>query len=84
MIVSTRFACACAVSLLLAAPFAAKAGCLSGAAVGGVAGHVAGHHAMAGAAVGCAIGHHNAVKKQQQAQQAQTPDNHQAATQAPH
>jgi hypothetical protein len=45
-------------------------GCLEGAAVGGVAGHVAGKHGVVGAAGGCAIGHHEANKKDKQAQQA--------------
>jgi hypothetical protein len=45
-------------------------GCLEGAAVGGVAGHVAGKHGAVGAAGGCAIGHHEANKKDKQAQQA--------------
>ncbi|WP_213778933.1 hypothetical protein [Caballeronia sp. dw_276] len=44
-------------------------GCLEGAAVGGVAGHVAGKHGVVGAAGGCAIGHHEANKKDKQAQQ---------------
>ena len=47
-------------------------GCLKGAAAGGVAGHVAGHHAVLGSAAGCAVGHHEAAKRDQAAQQAQS------------
>ncbi len=61
---------AAALSIGVAVPGAAFAGCASGAVVGGVAGHVAGHHAVLGAAAGCVIGHHRAVEKRR-AEQAQ-------------
>ncbi len=66
------------VSMMLAATMcfatigvAQAKGCVKGAVVGGVAGHVAGGHGTAGAVGGCAIGHHEANKKDKQAQQAQ-------------
>lgn len=55
---------------LCAVPANAK-GCIKGAVVGGAAGHVAGHHGFLGAAAGCAIGHHEANKKDKQAQKPQ-------------
>ncbi len=44
-------------------------GCIKGAIVGGIAGHIAGGHGTLGAAAGCAIGHHEANKKDKNAQQ---------------
>ncbi len=61
---------ALASSMLFATGAVYAKGCLEGAAVGGVAGHVAGKHGAVGAAGGCAIGHHEANKKDKQAQQA--------------
>ena len=46
-------------------------GCIKGAIVGGVAGLMAGHHGLLGAAAGCAIGHHEANKKDKEAQKPQ-------------
>jgi uncharacterized protein YcfJ len=55
--------------VLLAATAAADAkGCIKGAIVGGLAGHMAGHGKL-GAAAGCVVGHHEANKKDKQAQQ---------------
>ncbi|MDX7953482.1 hypothetical protein P7D22_20155 [Lichenihabitans sp. Uapishka_5] len=59
-----------AAALLFAVPAtSAQAGCITGAVVGGVAGHLVGHGKV-GAAAGCAVGHHNAKKKDEQAQPA--------------
>jgi hypothetical protein len=55
---------------LCAVPANAK-GCIKGAIVGGAAGHVAGHHGFLGAAAGCAVGHHEANKKDKEAQKPQ-------------
>ncbi len=43
-------------------------GCIKGAIIGGVAGHLAGGHGTVGAVAGCAIGHHEANKKDKNAQ----------------
>jgi hypothetical protein len=62
---------ALAVALAMMAVPANAKGCIKGAIVGGAAGHVAGHHGFLGAAAGCAIGHHEANKKDKDAQQPQ-------------
>jgi uncharacterized protein YcfJ len=62
--------------LIAAATTSADAkGCIKGAIVGGVAGHMAGHGKL-GAAAGCVIGHHEANKKDKQAQQNNQGDAH--------
>lgn len=67
IVVTAALGLALAVS---AVPANAK-GCIKGALVGGAAGHVAGHHGFLGAAAGCAIGHHEANKKDKEAQKTQ-------------
>lgn len=54
-------ACVATLSMALVGSADAK-GCIKGAIVGGVAGHMAGH-GKAGAAAGCVIGHHEAHKR---------------------